>query len=144
MYVVEPLYGLCNKLRVIFSHRIVAKKENKEFKVIWKENPDCPGHFLDYFQAISDIEFIKDDNITVPIIKTFCRYKDITPDYTDLKLLPHIIKKINDKIILLGNDYTAVHIRRTDHINLAKSNNAYTEDKDFFNFLDISTNPIYI
>ena len=63
-------------------------------------------------------------------------HKDFTPDYTTLELLPYILKNINKKQKLLNNDYIAVHIRRTDHIQLAKDNNKYTTDTDFTNFID--------
>ena len=36
----------------------------------------------------------------------------------------------------INNNYISVHIRRTDHISLAKKNNKYTTDQDFITFLD--------
>jgi len=40
----------------------------------------------------------------------------------------------------LNKNYISVHIRRTDHIQLAKYNNRYTDDEEFINFLDKSDN----
>ena len=44
--------------------------------------------------------------------------------------------KIRKIIQLLKNKYIAVHIRRTDHVGLAKSHNRFTCDQDFINFLN--------
>ena len=57
------------------------------------------------------------------------------PDYKKLKLLEKIEIIIKNKIELLGK-YIAVHIRRTDHIELAKEYNQYTNDEYFINFIN--------
>ena len=46
----------------------------------------------------------------------------------------------------MANNYIAVHIRRTDHADLAKKHNTYTSDIDFFTFIDAcqSTKNLYI
>jgi hypothetical protein len=55
--------------------------------------------------------------------------------YQDLKLLPHMEQKINGIKSILGK-YVSVHIRRTDHIELAKSQNLYTEEQKYIDFLN--------
>ena len=57
-----------------------------------------------------------------------------------MKLKPYIEKIIFDKLKILNKNYISVHIRRTDHIGVAKSNNRYTNDDEFINFLDKSDN----
>ena len=44
----------------------------------------------------------------------------------------------------MDKNYISAHIRRTDHINLAKKHNCYTDDDEFINFLDKSNKNIYI
>ena len=46
---------------------------------------------------------------------------------------------IINKCKILNNNYISVHIRRTDHIFIAKKNNCYTDDVDFFTFIDKET-----
>jgi hypothetical protein len=107
-----------------------------------------PGFFLDYFEPVEGIEFISD-------VSTFKEYsidytgcminKDFPPIYDELKLKPELQAIIDEKRRILG-PYIAVHVRRTDHIELAKQYNMYTEDESFFSFLDenLSDKNIYI
>ena len=53
-----------------------------------------------------------------------------------IKPLPYLTKKINEKRNILENNYIAIHVRRTDHEKAAKENGAFTEDDDFFSFID--------
>ena len=136
MYVIEPTCGLCNKLRVIFSYYKFVKNNNMKLTVIWLKSPECPGYFLDYFEPIDDIifEYNNDKNLKIDY-RGYEIINEHIPDYKELKLLPFIYEKIQNKINILDNNYIAVHIRRTDHIVLAKRNNCYTSDKQFFDFI---------
>jgi hypothetical protein len=147
MFVVVPLGGLCNKLRVIFSYNDFAIYNNKKLIVIWKIEKNCPGLFLNYFEPINNITFMENNTNNLKIDYKGCSINnDYPPNYKKLKLLPYMIQIIKNKINLLGNNYIAVHIRRTDHIELAKKNNKYTTDDDFFDFIEKNKkdNNIYI
>lgn len=141
MYVIEPTCGLCNRLRVIFSYYKFVKKNNKKLTVIWIKSQECPGYFLDYFEPIDNIifEYNNDKNLKIDY-KGYFIINEYIPDYKELKLLPFIYEKIQNKINILDNNYIAVHIRRTDHIELAKKNYCYTSDEQFFNFINKNNN----
>ena len=62
--------------------------------------------------------------------------------YHRLKLLPSIIEIVNEKRKLLDDNYIAVHVRRTDHIEVAKKRNRYTSDEDFFKFIEKNKNDV--
>lgn len=142
--------GLCNYLRVLFSYYEYAKSINSELNVIWLKTESCPGYFLNYFEPIPHVNFIS--NIEDIREDTKIYYKGVSclngypPNYDKLKLRPFIKNEILNKINKLEKNYISVHIRRTDHSNLAKKNNDYTNDEDFYNYIDkfdISKN-IYI
>ena len=74
---INPINGLCNYLRVIFSYYHYAKIQKKKLQVFWHITKNCVGYFEDYFEKINDIEFIKCD------------------EYYDTKL-PEICEPLND------------------------------------------------
>lgn len=136
MLKIHPIGGLCNRLRVVFSFYKIAKQQNKTLHVIWIIGNDCIGYFLDHFEPIDGIIF-EYNNTYVNIEYHGCEpHPNYPPSYEPLKLLPHLSEKINNRIYLLKHNYIALHIRRTDHTDLAKSQNAYTTDDDFFNFIN--------
>lgn len=151
--VIIPKYGLCNYLRVIFSWNLYAKSIDKKLIVLWNITQDCPGFFLDYFKPIKNVKILKDYDIESyeTIDYEGCMWH---PDYDPFKMfiyeglkpLPYINKIINiKKKIFEGNCYTAVHIRRTDHVNLAKRNGQFTTDKEFIDYISESEcNGLYI
>ena len=121
--------------------------ENKKLKVIWRESIDCPGLFLNYFKPIENVLF--DDNPNTNInyanyyatcyntcYKIDCSNYKINNIYEKLKLQEFMLIKLKNKLKSLGNNFIAVHIRRTDHINLAKKQNNYTTDEKFMNFIE--------
>jgi hypothetical protein len=141
MIVIQPTSGLGNKLRVIFSYYELAKKQNKKLYVIWIINNACNGFFLDYFEPLDDVIFEKTNLQNLDIYyKGYDRNPDYYPNYKNLKLLPHIIEKINNKKKIFGDNYISVHIRRTDHILLAEENNKYTTDEMFIEYIEREKN----
>jgi hypothetical protein len=149
MYVIEPTCGLCNKLRVIFSYYKFlkeTKKDDNHLVVIWIKSSECPGDFLDYFEPIDNITFKYNNDKNLKInYKGYEIIKEYIPDYKELKLLPFIYEKIQNKINILGNNYISVHIRRTDHIKLAKKHNCYISDEKFIDFINNNNeNNLYI
>lgn len=135
--VVTPTGGLCNKLRVVFSYYKLAKHRNLPLVVIWETGKECNGFFLDYFQAVPGITFERSNSNNRTIDYRGCRtHKDYFPDYDELQLMPYMTSKIQNKIRVLGSQYIAVHVRRTDHVELAKKRNQYTGDEEFYKFID--------
>jgi len=140
--IIHPCGGLCNKLRVTLSYYQFAKKENKKLIVIWDITSACNGFFLDYFEPIENISFMKNNYNNY---KIFYNGFSINQDYPfyiipELKLLPFMIDEVQKKLQILENNYIAVHVRRTDHINDAKSNNLFTTDEEFYDFIDKNIN----
>lgn len=150
--VIMPEGGLCNMLRVVFSWYAKAKKEGHELIVCWTISDACPGFFLDYFEPIPGIRFIKGYNPVVKFDYRGCavleefNYPDI---YKPLIPKPHIQTKINSNITELsanGNEFVAIHARRTDHIRDAIANNKFTSNEMFFQYIDkqLPTVNIYV
>ena len=136
MLTIKPTGGLGNMLRCIFSFYEYTKSINTELNVIWIKTAACPGYFLDNFEPIVGINFIS-NSADIEIDYWGSGHKDnIAPNYSCLKVLPHIKEIIKNRTKILENNYISIHIRRTDHIGWAKHNNRFTTDEDFVNFID--------
>ena len=135
MRVLKATGGLCNRLRFVFSHYVLASEQKDELVVIWPVLDECPGYFEDYFQPVPGITFYRSKPKEY-IIGCCSSSQVCTPDYRKLQLQPHMIDIINHNRNQLQNDYTAVHVRRTDHSGLAKSRNRFTTDEEFVNFIN--------
>ena len=140
--IIMPEGGLCNMLRVVFSWYAKAKKENRELIVCWVVSDACPGFFLDYFEQVPGIRFIKGYHPCATYDYQGCEVlKEFNHPSIYVPLIPkqHIQDKINFNITVLssnGSSFIAIHARRTDHIKDAIANNKFTSDADFFNFID--------
>ena len=136
MYVIHPRGGLCNYLRVVFSYYIKARELNEELVVIWKITSECNGFFLDYFMPIKNITFKKNNNDKHKI--NYYGYYPINNNinYSMLEPIPELKNIILNKMNILNNKYNAIHVRRTDHVDLAKKKNKYTSDEMFFEYID--------
>jgi len=98
MIIIKPTGGLCNYLRVIFSYYEYARKNNSELNVIWIKSNSCPGYFLDYFEPIPHVNFIKQIDKDVKIDYNGCStMKNFQPKYDKLKLKSYI-----EKIVLIN------------------------------------------
>jgi len=148
MIVIKPIGGLCNYLRTIFSYYSYAQQNNEELIVIWIKTNECPGYFLDYFEPVDNIRFINDNNDYNYEINYIGHegHKDYRPNYEKLELKLEIKLIIKERIDILNNNYIAVHIRRTDHINYANKINKYVTDDIFINFINdhLTDNNLYI
>ncbi len=127
--------GLCNRLRVIFSYYALALRENRNPYIIqWPENFD---HFLDVFEPISRITF-ENPCTRHTIIST----NSTLNQYPWQHLLRELVPKpklqctINTLKECLGSCYIAIHMRRTDHVHLAKKQQCFTTNAMFYDFVD--------
>jgi hypothetical protein len=146
MITIKPTGGLCNKLRVAFSYWEYAKIHNKQLTVIWEVSDACPGFFLDYFEPINGITFLKmtdSQELSIDYVG-YCWHSDFSPYkkfiYSDLKLLPAIQAKIDEKVKIMSGNFIAIQVRRTDHTKLALKNKHFTTDEDFCKFIDKNPN----
>lgn len=137
---VKPTGGLCNFLRVVFSYYLQAKYQKRKLIVIWEESSACNGYFLNYFKKVKGIKFVKNNYNKYIIHYNGCfahpKLKKYGKNnmYKGLFLKDELQEIINKNKQILGK-YVAVHIRRTDHIQLAKKNGVYMDEKVFINFI---------
>ena len=144
-----PKGGLCNYLRVIISYYEYARTIDEELIVVWEVSESCPGFFLDYFEPISNITFLTEkpsDDMKVEYIGCSPHpnfkgnYRSKFGGWCNLIPKHSIKKKIEEKRNILKDNYISIHVRRTDHVGLAKKNNRFISDEEFFNFIDESYN----
>ena len=50
MLIIQPIGGLCNRMRAINSALVLAKKQNKKLKVIWFVNAELGCPFEELFE----------------------------------------------------------------------------------------------
>ena len=50
MLIIQPIGGLCNRMRAINSAMVLAKKQNKKLKVIWNVNAELGCPFEELFE----------------------------------------------------------------------------------------------
>ena len=144
---IKPYGGLCNYLRVIFSYLKYAQTKKKKLIVIWEITQYCNGFFLDYFDSIKNLYFIKYDGL-LGYIKTYQNLRidyidnlwhpDYNPTiysdylYNNLKLRKEYYELV-ERFLKRNDNYISVHIRRTDHV-LCKVK--LTTDECFINFIE--------
>jgi len=142
--VILPTGGLSNMLRVTFSYYMKALSENKKLIVIWIPTDACPGYFIQFFNIPYKMEIISvfDEHKISQISSIEYNGCFVHPNfnfpsmYNNLSPNTNIFTQVQNNITLLENRYIAVHIRRTDHIAMAKSENQFTSDVEFIHFLD--------
>ena len=150
--VIMPEGGLCNMLRVVFSWYAKAKKEGRELIVFWALSDACPEFFLDYFEPVPGIRFIKGYKPSITYDYQGC---GVLEEFNHPSMYSALIPKENiqakvdsnlAKLKASGTGFIAIHARRTDHIKDAMANNKFTSDATFFKFLDKQpqTTNIYI
>lgn len=133
MLPVTPYGGLANRLRVIFSYYWHATENGKGLQVHWSLNHHVShARWSDVFEPIEGIQFVtqgkgKGARTCKPLSwKTSPQW---TPLYKHLKLIPKHQNKLNQTLAKLGQDFIAVHVRKTD-LPYATSNDI------FYQFID--------
>lgn len=134
--------GLSCYLKSMFSYYTYCKKNNIKLEIIWIETSHCNGYFLDYFEKLDDVEFVKEPSADTKII--YARvgrgidgysYNDLYI-FNDLKLKSDM-KNIISSYITTLDKYIAIHIRRTDFTRLQKTSNIpKTNDEEFIKFIE--------
>lgn len=69
-FVIEPIGGLANRLRALFSAKILAEKYNYELKVNWIANEELNCAFHHLFLPIQNIEVFEDKILSQNIPST--------------------------------------------------------------------------
>jgi hypothetical protein len=162
--------GLANRLRTIIGFLYIAEKKNDKIIFHWDINDyACNGKFYELFNKINsnNVELIecKKENIDYffqgqdtmnAIIKKYG--KDLIPSnvniewfsnieieyYKKLIIKDNILKEVDNYCNKIGK-FNAIHIRRTDHSNLARNNNIYTTFEEFDKFINEHNDlPIYL
>lgn len=143
---IELKHGLCNRLRCLFGWYHYARSHLASLVVYWIPDSECPGFFLDYFEPLPEtsIRSEKKDNPLPFLVYTGGQWHpDFNPKtifiYRDLRLLPHTREAIDQVWKRIGGskeNVIAIHVRRTDHKSLAQRHHVYSEDEDFFAFVD--------
>ena len=131
--------GLNNKIRVMLSYLYRANKENKKLIVIWIKDTECPDDYNTLFYPIKNMDVISYNNN----MSDFETWEIDNEEYVQekyhklLKPLPNIQKNIQLFQDLLGSQYIACHIRRTD-IVIHKGQPWYKPktDKEYMDFID--------
>lgn len=108
-------------------------------EMYWTPSWACEGFFLDYFKPLEGVTFHTSTSLFSNTV-----YK-IHPDYIhdrnllkDLKLNDRMEREMADLWDRIGapSEMVAIHVRRTDHTELAKKNQCFTTDEEFFEFVD--------
>lgn len=144
VFILQVSAGLCNRLRAMFSYYQYCKSVNQKLVVIWIPDIQCPGNYKNYFKKINDIIVLDNNNAKHIINCKTCGYhpnyniknNPILNLYKDLDIIEPIRKKVKHILSLYRYNLIAVHIRRTDHIGLAKKNNRFTDDNQFVSFIN--------
>jgi hypothetical protein len=153
--------GLSNRLRTIVGFWYIADKLNKEIIFHWDINDNaCNGKWFDLFYSLNketnsnvhifdtnkkDIDyFFIGQDIIFNIIKKFApelisisNIKKIEDEYySKFRPKEYIIDEVNKFFRINYGEFVAIHIRRTDHTELAKKNNLYTTYEEFDKFIE--------
>jgi hypothetical protein len=143
---VQPIGGLCNRLRVIVSYLLVARAQRKKLTVYWVPHQACPALFRDLFVMPVATDLIVKEIAEVPwgTTTTCYRHPEAPPErewiptvMEVLVPLPAIQGRIDILLGRMGPEFTAVHIRRTDH------NSNYDKDVEYATFCGSGEGPVY-
>ena len=136
----------------------VAEQSEQELNVYWHIDDACNGHFLEIFQPLDGVNFVDFDNegeVDFRGYGTFNQilyhymqsnsvdaniYEEHKRMYRKLQPLPPIQEKV--RIFCETNRIstcTGMHIRRTDHEELARTYQSFSSDDAFIDF--IQNNP---
>ena len=152
--------GLGNKLRVLLSHRELARDVGRALVVLWKLDPACPARFCDLFEALSGVTIVYSDAVdlraalhalgvhetsisgAVHCAPAIAGTERETLMYADLRPSALLATEVASTVASCGTDFIAIHVRRTD---LVAQHGISTPDGEFELFLDAhAPRPAYV
>lgn len=159
MILVHLKGGLCNRLRTMLGFLYIARKRGERLKYVWKKDMACNGNFHDYFENMLGMEQTSEDFFKKNRGRVKISYTGQAPFYTiltkygekgdiklmetimynELRLKPAMKKELHNRMEQFGiQNCVGVHVRRTDHVQLAKKRTTTgpTRDEEFFQFID--------
>ena len=135
-------HGLCNRLRAVLSYRLVAQAQGRLLMVIWRQDAECNGDFLSYFEPLDGVVFVDSPPAWDPTPEIAnCTHPDIghTEEVDGWAMLRPTAKMelaIERRVTGLEPPFVAVHIRRTDFSTFFGPAFQQTTDASFETFLD--------
>ena len=136
--------GLCNRLRVVLSFALIAKRTERPLIVVWPLNSVCEQRFTDGFEPLPGVTFLDKVSESMPrpqfcppshdfhpVVKaareeSLC-YEALAPNDT-------VKQRVAANVSALAPCFISMHIRRTDHWGSTCS------DVDFESFMDTHSN----
>lgn len=142
-YKINPIGGLCNRLRVVLSWLRKAESEGRRLYVYWPIDVPCNGYFTKYFQLLNNVQFFEWQPSPDRVLD-YNGFDACGPfDAKGLQLQPRLEERVEALKQQLG-EYDAIHVRRTDLTPVAVRDGNYMEDSAFFAFIQASDRPIYL
>jgi len=136
-----PGIGLCNRLNLLFSHYLPIRSTGSTMEMYWTPTWACDGFFLDYFEPLPGVTFHREKNTSTSSLIQH-KENDVYTQHQglleDLKLNNRMEREMAYLWDRIGSplEMVAIHVRRTDHTELAKKNNNFTTDEEFFEFVE--------
>ena len=152
LFVIQPLGGLCNNLRVLLSCVDYCNRMNLKLLCVWdswQNNVD----FNDFFQPIDNVDFTcsYEGYINYRSCYAMDRFgkeiisSDFTTDTARLILKPEIKKLIND-LPITKKPFVSCHVRRGDHKKVYRNLSYYFKSIDnlSYDFIHLCTDDPHI
>lgn len=158
-----PQHGLCNRLSWIcgfYSYNLAISNRCPNKKCMcyikWIPARACNGQFLEIFKAFPHSKFVNNDDEVPKGIKRYSGQHSIPNIYSKILkvdiITPEVeceifgllrfnneVRKISHEFVdkyFNKNNTIGLHVRRTDHIGLAKGKGNYTNDDYFFKIIE--------
>lgn len=153
-----PQHGLCNRLSWLcgfYAHNKNTTCPNYPCTVYvkWTPNNECNGHFLEIFSAPPNVKFVRDASEVPSGIKKYAGQYSVPMVFKRYyaESISHSqeceafgILQFKNEIEQFAEDFMkkhfsentiGFHVRRTDHVGLAKSHGNFTSDEFFFKLM---------
>ena len=133
---IRVLGGLANRLRTLLSRP-------RPLHVIWSPDEYVTGaRFLDHFRPIDGVTFADAGAFDEESCEVFL---GVEPQWELLQPTAEVARIVNGYAAMIGEPYTAIHVRRTDLTPLADQyGGGHTTDEEFTRFIEQHDGPIYL
>ncbi len=149
--VIWAVEGLNNRLRAVLSHRVVAHAEGRPLVVVWRRDDFCNGHFLDCFEPIAGVRFVKEAPADAPrpqrTSETHPKLKNTLDEcYSYAPLLPSdaVRATVAERLRACGRPFISLHVRRTDHLTAISAADQTGDDRFAAFVRRHAPKPVYI